>query len=98
MFHMPMYYSFYAVQLFFLDYSSEAFGICVGIVTVHTLLAPELVMRSHGLQIMTVCDSMMNDLKNEAVMAIMRVVETYLRASPALGAETAMPILPRIFE
>ncbi|XP_044757044.1 importin-11 [Coccinella septempunctata] len=91
------------IQLFdnvpsLLDYSTEAFNLCITICSVHTLLAPELVMRSHGVQIMTVCNNMMADMKNEGIMSILRVAELYLRASPSLGAETVLPILPRIFE
>ncbi|XP_045467255.1 importin-11 isoform X2 [Harmonia axyridis] len=91
------------IQLFnnipsLLDYSTEAFGLCMGICSVHTLLAPEVVMQTHGLQIMTLCSNMMADLKNEGIMMILRLVELYLRASPTLGPETVLPILPRIFE
>ncbi|XP_060524948.1 importin-11 [Cylas formicarius] len=81
-----------------LDYSTENLRACLYICLVHLLLAPELVMRSQGTQIITVCDSLMSDLKNEGVMMIMRLIDTFIRAIPVLGAETVLPILPRILK
>ncbi|KAL3277503.1 hypothetical protein HHI36_012849 [Cryptolaemus montrouzieri] len=81
-----------------LEYSTEAFRLCIPISLVHMLLAPELVMRSHGVQIMTICDNLMADMKNEGIVMIVRLVDTYIKACPVVGAETVLPILPRIFQ
>lgn len=81
-----------------MEYSTETLRQCLIICLVHLLLDPQLVMRTQGVRIMQVCDSLMSDLKNEGIVVLMRLVETFLRASPLLGAETALPILPRIFE
>ncbi|XP_072393190.1 importin-11-like [Diabrotica undecimpunctata] len=81
-----------------LEYSTENLRHCLLISLVHLLLAPELIMRTQGVQLMQVCDGLMGDLKNEGIVMLMRLVETFLRASPTLGAETTLPILPRIFE
>jgi len=62
------------------------------------LLAPELVMKTQGLQIVTVCDSLMSDMRTEGILIMTRLMETFVRASPVLGAETIQPILPRIFQ
>lgn len=64
----------------------------------HLLLAPELVMRTNGLQLIQVLDGIMGDLKNEGIIMLMRLVETFIRVLPGLGTETVMPILPRIFQ
>ncbi|KAL1492056.1 hypothetical protein ABEB36_012554 [Hypothenemus hampei] len=81
-----------------LEYSTETMGICLHISAVHLLLAPECVMRSQGLQIISICAGMINDLKNQGVVMVMRLVDTYIRVLPSLGSETVMPILPKIFE
>lgn len=64
----------------------------------HTLLAPELVMRTHGIQIITICDNLMADMRTEGIVMLTKLVETYIRALPQLGCETVKPILPRIFQ
>lgn len=61
------------------------------------LLSPELVMHTHGTQIIQSCDNIMPDLNNEGIVMLMRLVETFIRAVPLLGSETVAPILPRIF-
>ncbi|KAG5887314.1 hypothetical protein JTB14_006458 [Gonioctena quinquepunctata] len=81
-----------------LDYSTENLRQCLLICLVHLLLAPEAVMRTNGLQVIKVCDGLMSDLKNEGVVMLMRLVETFIRASPVLGTETVLLILPKIFE
>lgn len=81
-----------------LEYSSENLRLCLIIVLVHTLLAPELVMRANGVQIMTICDSLMADMRTEGVVMLTKVVDNYIRASPSLGCETVKPVLPRIFQ
>ncbi|XP_076251460.1 importin beta11 [Rhynchophorus ferrugineus] len=81
-----------------LDYSTENLRSCLYICLVHLLLAPELVMHTQGNQIITICDSLMSDLKNEGVVMLMRLIDTFIRALPVLGSETVMPILPRIFK
>lgn len=81
-----------------IEFSTETLRQCLIICLVHLLLAPELVMRTQGVQIIQVCDGIMSDLKNEGVVVLLRLVETFLRASPGLGAESTLPILPRIFE
>ncbi|KAJ8915196.1 hypothetical protein NQ315_015419 [Exocentrus adspersus] len=81
-----------------LEYSTENFRGCLLISLAHLLLAPELVMRTHGAQIIQVCDGLMADLKNEGIVMLMKLVETFIRAVPLLGTETTMPILPRIFQ
>ncbi|CAG9854440.1 unnamed protein product [Phyllotreta striolata] len=81
-----------------IEYSTENLRQCLIICLVHLLLAPELVMRTQGIQLIQVCDGIMSDLKNEGVVMLLRLVETFLRASPGLGAESTLPILPRIFE
>lgn len=88
------YYLFFT----FVEYSTENFRACLLISLVHVLLAPELVMRTQGAQIIQVCDGLMADLKNEGIVMLMKLVETFIRAVPLLGTETAMPILPRIFQ
>ncbi|XP_066152603.1 importin-11 [Euwallacea fornicatus] len=81
-----------------LEYSTETFRSCLYICLVHLLLAPEWVMRSQGHQLITTCASMMGDLKNEGVIMLMRLVDSFIKALPLLGSETVMPILPKIFE
>lgn len=81
-----------------LEYSTENLRTCLYICLVHLLLAPELVMRSQGRQIVTICASLMGDLKNEGVVMLMRLIDTFIRAIPVLGSETVMPILPKIFK
>lgn len=80
------------------DYSTENLRSCLCICLAHLLLAPELVMRTHGMQLIMTLDGMVADLKNEAIVMLMRLIETFIRASPVLGTETVMPILPRIFQ
>lgn len=82
----------------FSEYSSENLRLCLIIVLVHTVLAPELVMRTNGVQIMTICDNLMADMRTEGVVMLTKVIENYIRASPALGCETVKPVLPRIFQ
>ncbi|CAH1959456.1 unnamed protein product [Acanthoscelides obtectus] len=91
------------VQLFnnmttLLEYSTEILSQCLCICLVHLLLAPELVMRTHGSQLMQTCAGIMGDLNNEGVVMLMRVVETFIRVVPSLGTATATPILPKIFQ
>ncbi|CAH1155509.1 unnamed protein product [Phaedon cochleariae] len=81
-----------------LEYSTETLRQCLIICQVHLLLAPELVMRTNGMQVIQICDNLMPDLKNEGIVILMRLVEVYIRASPLLGSETTLPILPRIFQ
>ncbi|CAH1127188.1 unnamed protein product [Ceutorhynchus assimilis] len=81
-----------------LDYSTENLRTCLYISLVHLLLSPEWVMRSQGHQIITICASLMGDLKNEGVVMLMRLVDTFVKVLPVLGSETIMPILPKIFE
>lgn len=81
-----------------LEYSSENLRCCLIIVLAYVLLAPELVMRTHGVQIITICDNLMADMRSEGIIMLTRLVETFIRASPTLGSETAQPILPRIFQ
>lgn len=80
------------------EYSSENLRLCLLIILVHTLLAPDIVMRTHGAQVITVCDSLMADMKNEGIVMLIRMLETFIRSSPALGCDTVFPILPRIFQ
>lgn len=47
---------------------------------------------------MTTCASLMGDIKNEGVVMLVRLVDSFIRALPVLGSETVMPILPKIFE
>jgi len=82
----------------FTEYSTENFRNCLYISLVHLLLAPEWVMRSQGHQLMTTCASLMGDIKNEGVVMLIRLVDSFIRALPVLGSETVMPILPKIFE
>lgn len=82
----------------FLEHSTENLRQCLIICLAHLLLAPELVMRTQGLQLIQVLDSIMGDMRNEGIIMLMRLVETFLRALPALGTETTVPILPRIFQ
>lgn len=84
--------------IFFTEYSSENLRLCLIIVLAHTLLAPELVMRTNGVQIMSVCDNLMADMRTEGIVMLTKVVENYIRASPTLGCETVKPVLPRIFQ
>lgn len=81
-----------------LEYSTENFRNCLYISLVHLLLAPEWVMRSQGHQLMTTCASLMGDIKNEGVVMLIRLVDSFIRALPVLGSETVMPILPKIFD
>lgn len=62
------------------------------------LLSPDLVMRNQCTQIIQICDNLMADMRMEGVLMLARLIETFIRASPALGCETVKPILPRIFE
>lgn len=55
-------------------------------------------MRTHGLQLVQVLDGIMGDMKNEGIIMLMRLVETFIRALPGLGTESVVPILPRIFQ
>lgn len=81
-----------------LEYSTENLRQCLVICLAHLLLAPELVMRTHGIQLIQVLDGIMSDMKNEGIIVLMRLVETFVRALPGLGTETVVPILPRIFQ
>lgn len=80
-----------------LDYSTEILRTCLYISLAHLLLAPELVMRNQGTQLITTCATLMGDLNNEGIVMLMRLVETFTRTIPQLGSETVMPILPKIF-
>lgn len=86
------------VILFFSEYSSENLRCCLIITLAHTLLAPEMVMRTHGVQLMTICESLMSDMRSEGLVMLTKLVETYIRVSPTLGSETVKPVLPRIFQ
>lgn len=55
-------------------------------------------MRTNGIHLMKTLDGIMGDMKNEGVIMLMRLVETFIRALPGLGTETVSPILPRIFQ
>ncbi|KAF5275843.1 hypothetical protein FQR65_LT04081 [Abscondita terminalis] len=81
-----------------LEQSSENLRCCLIITLVHMLLAPELVMKTHGFQVVTMCDNLISDLKAEGVLILTRLLETFIRALPQLGSETIRPILPRIFQ
>lgn len=81
-----------------LDYSSENLRCCLIIVMVYMLLAPDPVLSMQGHQIIVICDNLMADMRLEGVLMLTKVVETFVRASPGLGAETVKPILPRIFQ
>lgn len=81
-----------------LEYSTENLRCCLIVTLVHLLLAPELVMKTYGLQIVTVCDSLICDLKYDGIIMLTRLLETFVRALPQLGSETIKPILPRIFQ
>ncbi|XP_025833971.1 importin-11-like isoform X1 [Agrilus planipennis] len=81
-----------------LDYSTETLHCCLVIILAHMLIAPELVMKTQGLQLMTACDSLMADMRSEGILMLTRVVENFIRASPNLGCETVKVILPRIFQ
>ncbi|KAK4881631.1 hypothetical protein RN001_004950 [Aquatica leii] len=81
-----------------LEQSSENLRYCLLITLVHMLLAPELLMKTHGLQVVTLCDSLISDLKTEGILMLTRLLETFIRALPQLGSETIRPILPRIFQ
>ncbi|KAK9880322.1 hypothetical protein WA026_010202 [Henosepilachna vigintioctopunctata] len=81
-----------------LDYSTETVNLCMSVSIAHVLLAPELVLKSHGLRIMTICDTIASDLKNEEIMMLLRLVDIYIRVCPGLGTETVYPILPRLFQ
>lgn len=85
-------------MLALLDYSTENLRCCIIIITAHVLLAPELVMRTYGAQLIQICDSMIADMRSEGVIIVCRMVETFIRALPVLGSETIRPILPRMFE
>uniref|UniRef100_A0AAR5PQ38 Importin-7/11-like TPR repeats domain-containing protein n=1 Tax=Dendroctonus ponderosae TaxID=77166 RepID=A0AAR5PQ38_DENPD len=85
-------------MLSLLDYTTETLRTCLYISLVHLVLAPEWVMRSQGNQLMSICVSLMSDLKNEGVVMLMRLVDSFIRAIPGLGSETVMPILPKIFD
>lgn len=71
---------------------------CLLICAAHLLLAPELVMRTHGSQIISVLNGMIGDLKNEGVVVVLRLLDTFIRVSPQLGSETVLPILTKILE
>lgn len=47
---------------------------------------------------MTICDSLMADMRTEGIVMLTKVIENYIRVSPALGCETVKPVLPRIFQ
>ncbi|KAF5289639.1 hypothetical protein FQA39_LY14997 [Lamprigera yunnana] len=81
-----------------LEQSSENLRCCLVISLVHMLLAPELVMKTQGFQIVSVCDGLISDLKMEGILFLTRLLETFIRALPQLGSETIKPILPRIFQ
>lgn len=81
-----------------LDQSTENFKLCLWIVIAHMLLAPDLVMKSQTFEIMTILDNHMADMKNEGILVIARLVETFIKANPNFGAEACLPVLPRIFE
>ncbi|XP_074040344.1 importin-11-like [Leptinotarsa decemlineata] len=53
-------------------------------------------MHTYGIQIFQECTRLISDLKNEEVVT--RLVDTFIRASPVLGAEIVLPLLPKIFE
>nr|CAI5838056.1 unnamed protein product [Callosobruchus analis] len=57
-----------------LEYSTEILRQCLCICLVHLLLAPDLVLRTHGCQLMRTCAGIMNDLNNEGVVMLMRKV------------------------
>lgn len=82
----------------FVEYSSENLRCYFIIILAQTLLAPELVLRSHGLQLITICDNLMSDMRSEGLVTLTRVIETFIRVSPVLGCETVKPILPRLFQ
>lgn len=82
----------------FVEYSSENLRCYLIIILAQTLLAPELVLRSHGLQLITICDNLMSDMRSEGLVMLTRVIETFIRVSPVLGCETVKPILPRLFQ
>lgn len=81
-----------------LDYSSETLRSCLCIVQAHILLAPEQTLKTQGMSIIMACDSLLSDLRSEGLVMLMRIVETCLRASPAVAVETVKPILPKIIE
>lgn len=81
-----------------LEYSSENLRCCLVIILAHMLLAPDLMMKTHGIQIITICDSLMADMRSEGIIMLTRLVESFIRASPSVGCETILPILPRIFQ
>nr|XP_022913125.1 importin-11 [Onthophagus taurus]XP_022913126.1 importin-11 [Onthophagus taurus] len=81
-----------------LEYSSENLRLCLIICAAHMLLDPENVMRTQGVEIIKICDGMMADMRNEGLIMLTRLVDTFIRANPEIGCETVKSILPRIFE
>lgn len=86
------------IVFMFIEYSSENLRCYLIIILAQTLLAPELVLTSNGIQLMIICDGLMSDMRSEGIVMLTKVVETFIRVSPALGCETTKPILPRIFQ
>ncbi|CAH0559233.1 unnamed protein product [Brassicogethes aeneus] len=81
-----------------LEKSTENLSVCLLICTTQLLINPELFLSTFGLELVSLCDGMVSDLKNEGIILIMRLIETIIKSNPAIGSETVTPILPRILE
>ncbi|XP_017775673.1 PREDICTED: importin-11 [Nicrophorus vespilloides] len=91
------------VQLFnnmptLIEYNSENLRWCLLVTLAHVLLSPDVVMETQGRQIVTVCNSILSDMRTEGIVMVVGLMETFIRASPMKGCETVKLILPKIFE
>ncbi|XP_050703049.1 importin-11-like [Eriocheir sinensis] len=77
-----------------MELSSENLRLCLQITTAYTLLCPQQFLAKYGTRLIETFRSMMADLKNEAIVLVLRAVEMILRVLPSEGAALIQPLLP----
>ncbi|XP_043468445.1 importin-11 [Leptopilina heterotoma] len=81
-----------------LEMSSEYLISCLYIIQGYVFLSPQEFLRENGPVIMETLRSILGDLRSEGTLAIMRLLEACLKASPQQATHAIKPLLPRIFE
>ncbi|XP_055902462.1 importin-11 [Eupeodes corollae] len=77
--------------------SSENFRTILFIIQAYILLCPRAFLERYGKQFVDLCSRMLDDIRPEGIVVIMKVFETMLKADSAYGLDILEPVLPHIF-
>lgn len=81
-----------------LELGSEHLRTTIYILQAYVLLCPGLVMERVGPAVVDECAKMYNDLQDDGMLMILRLVETWLRAGPPDTPEVLKPLLLIVME